>query len=68
MVSRRNFISIAAIMLVVFFMFQFTNVALEMWNNYDENKYTADVKQLAGRAETYVSPNGTESTPWGTDR
>ena len=40
MVSRRNFISIAAIMLVVFFMFQFTNVALEMWNNYDENKYT----------------------------
>ena len=68
MVSRRNFISIAAIMLVVFFMFQFTNVALEMWNNYDENKYTADVKQLAGRAETFVSPDGTESTPWGTDR
>ena len=29
MVSRRNYLAITAVMLVVFFLFQFTNVALE---------------------------------------
>ena len=43
MISRRNFFSIAAVMLVVLFMFQFTNTAMEIWNDYKENENAVDV-------------------------
>lgn len=70
MVSRRNFISIIAIMLVTFFMFQASNVALDIWNNYEENKYAVDVETLANRTDAFgAGPDGiSEVTPWGTDR
>ena len=70
MVSRRNFLSIAAIMLVTFFMFQFTNVALDLLNDYEENKYAVDVGSLTGRAAAFgADPGGIPAqTPWGTDR
>lgn len=70
MVSRRNFLSIIAIMLVTFFMFQFTNVVLELWNDYEDNEYAVDVESLAGRTAAFGA--GSEGvparTPWGTDR
>ena len=70
MVSRRNFLSIAAIMLVTFFMFQFTNVALDLWNDYEDNKNAVDVKALAGRTAAFGADTGgiPAQTPWGTDR
>ena len=66
MVSRRNFFSIAAIMLVVFFLFQFSNVALEQWNNYEENQNAVDVSALGGKSGAFVS--GGESGLWETGR
>ena len=70
MVSRRNFISIAAIMLVIFFMFQFSSVALEIWNDYGDNKHVVDVGELAERSSAFgADPAGiSEVTPWGTAR
>lgn len=70
MVSRRNFISIAAIMLVIFFMFQFSSVALEIWNDYGDNKHVVDVGELAERSSAFgADPAGiSEATPWGTAR
>ena len=60
MVSRRNFLSIAAIMLIIFFMFQFTSVALELWNDYEENEYAVDVEALAGRAAAFGAERSEE--------
>lgn len=68
MVSRRNFFAIAAIMLVVLFMFQFTNVALELWNNYGDNGNAVDVYTLAAQGSAYVPDSPGEETPWGTVR
>lgn len=69
MVSRRNFLSIVAIMLVVLFMFQATNVALEMWNDFDDNAYAVDVEGLPGRDSAFVpGGSGEEGTPWQTER
>ena len=39
MISRWNYLAITTVMLVVFFLFQFTNVALENWDGYEENSY-----------------------------
>lgn len=68
MVSRRNFFSIAAIMLVVLFMFQFTNVALEMLNDYGSNKNSVDVSTLAARDSAFAPEGLDGETPWGTRR
>ncbi|MCI8439337.1 MAG: DUF2194 domain-containing protein [Oscillospiraceae bacterium] len=68
MVSRRNFLSIAAIMLIIFFMFQFTSVALELWNDYEENEYAVDVEALAGRAAAFGAEGIPARTAWGTER
>lgn len=68
MVSRRNYFSIAAIMLVVLFMFQFTNVALEMWNDYDDNENAVDVASLAVEDGVFAPGSLGGETPWGTVR
>jgi len=39
MLSRRNFFTITLIMLVLFFMFQFSGVIKEVWNDYETNEY-----------------------------
>lgn len=39
MVSRRNFLTITTIMVVLFFLFQFSGVVKETWNDYEINKY-----------------------------
>lgn len=54
MISRRNYFAIAAIMLVVLFMFQFTNVTLEMWNDYERNENAVDVSSLTARSGVFT--------------
>lgn len=39
MISRRNFFTITLIMVVLFFLFQFSGVVKETWNDYETNKY-----------------------------
>ncbi len=53
MVSRRVYFTIAVIMFIVFFLFQFSVVAVEIWNDYDENSYVRDVNQLPGKDDAY---------------
>lgn len=65
MISRRNFFSIAAVMLVVLFMFQFTNTAMEIWNDYKENENAVDVLSLTARSGVFTPEDG---LPWGTAR
>lgn len=54
MISRRSYLAIAAVMLVVLFMFQFTNVALELWNDYEENEHALDVSSLMDRDDAFT--------------
>lgn len=68
MVSRRNYFSIAAIMLVVLFMFQFTNVALELWNDYENNKSAVDVSSLWDESDAFIPEDLGAGTTWGTER
>ncbi len=53
MISRRNYFTITVIMVVVFFMFQFTNAVLEGWHGYEENAYAQDRESLAGKGSAY---------------
>lgn len=53
MVSRRNYFTITVIMAVVFFLFQFINVAVESWNNYEVNPFVEDKEELPGQEEAY---------------
>lgn len=53
MVSRWNYVAITAVMLITLFLFQFTNVMLERWNNYEENSYVRDMEELPGREDAY---------------
>lgn len=75
MVSRRNYFSITVIMFVIFFLFQFSSVALEVWNDYEENQYAEDLGALVPASEVYEagqSPSsglavyigGTEEPVW----
>lgn len=64
MVSRRNFFSITIIMCIVFFLFQFLNVAKEHLDHYEINSNKTEVSQLKDQkdaekaAATQVSING----------
>ncbi|MCI8592042.1 MAG: DUF2194 domain-containing protein [Lachnospiraceae bacterium] len=63
MISRRNYFTITVIMIVVFFMFQFTNVVLEGWDGYEENAYAQDRESLAGQESAYqAGRQGTENS------
>lgn len=53
MVSHRNYLAITIVMLVVFFLFQFTNVALESRNAYESNSYAADKEWLQKKSGVY---------------
>lgn len=55
MVSRWNYIAITVVMAITFFLFQFTNVMLESWNNYEENSYVRDIDELPGRDDAYMA-------------
>ena len=53
MISRRNYFTITVIMFIVFFLFQFSNVALESWNHYEENSYIIDTEEIPGKSDVY---------------
>ena len=38
------------VMFIVFFLFQFSNVALESWNHYEENSYVLDTAEIPVRS------------------
>ena len=52
MVSRRNFFAITIVMCVVFFLFQFLNVAKEHLNDYESNSNVVEISQLTSQKET----------------
>ena len=53
MISRRNYFTITIVMFIVFFLFQFSNVALESWNHYEENSYVVDTSELPNSSDAY---------------
>lgn len=53
MVSRRIYFTIAVIMFIIFFLFQFSVVTLEVWNDYDKNSYVKDINQLPRKNDAY---------------
>lgn len=53
MVSHRNYLAMTAVMIVVLFLFQFTNIALESWNDYESNSYAVDRKFLPPKSGAY---------------
>ncbi len=63
MISRWNYLAITTVMLVVFFLFQFTNVALENWDGYEENSYYQDREELPGEDSAYQAGTGMTGRP-----
>lgn len=61
MISRRNYFTITAVMVVVFFMFQFTNAVLEGWDGYEKNVYAQNRESLAGQGNAYRQERGGSS-------
>ena len=60
MVSRRNYAAITAVMAIIFFLFQFLNMAKDHWNDYSENQYAVDVNELSGADNVYVASDSDE--------
>ena len=60
MVSRRNYAAITAVMVIIFFLFQFLNMAKDHWNDYSENQYAVDVNELFGADNVYVASDSDE--------
>lgn len=60
MVSRRNYAAITAVMVIIFFLFQFLNMAKDHWNDYSENQYAVDVNELSGVDNVYVASDSDE--------
>ncbi len=63
MVSKRKFMSMCLIMLVILFMFQFTQVIKESGNQYDVNEYATEPVLASGdvwRAKQVVYPDSKE--------
>ena len=60
MVSRRNYAAITAVMAIIFFLFQFLNIAKDHWNDYSENQYAVDVNELSGVDNVYVASDSDE--------
>lgn len=60
MVSRRNYAAITAVMAIIFFLFQFLNMAKDHWNDYSENQYAVDVNELSGVDNVYVASDSDE--------
>ena len=61
MVSRRKFISMTMMMLVLLFMFQFTQVIKDMDNRYNVNEYAGESAQ-SGSTAWKMSDTGQEET------
>lgn len=62
MVSRRNFASITVVMAVIFFLFQFLNLAKSHWNDYKVNQYAQSTDEMPGADSVFYAQEGvTES-------
>lgn len=57
MITRRNYLTITIVMFIVFILFQFSNVALESWNHYEENSYITDTSEIPKRSDSYSMEN-----------
>lgn len=55
MVSRRNYAAITIVMAIIFFLFQFLNMAKDQWNNYSTNQYAKNVEKLPGADSVYLA-------------
>lgn len=53
MLSRRNFLTITVIMIVLFFMFQFSNVIKDRWNDYGTNEYEETKEERTSQEVSY---------------
>ncbi len=53
--------TITIVMFIVFFLFQFSNVALESWNHYEENAYMVDTSELPDRSDAYYADGSGEA-------
>ena len=61
MVTRRTYFIIAVVMFVMFFLFQFSGIALESWNDYETNPYAEVTEQLLEQTTAYVPKSGVQS-------
>lgn len=61
MVSRRNFFAITIVMGIIFFLFQFSNIAKERWNHYEENSYVTQKEDLPTNRTAYQARQNTEA-------
>ena len=61
MVSRRNYAAITVVMAIVFFLFQFLNMAKDHWNNYSTNQYVENVDELPGIDSVYLASDTDQS-------
>ena len=57
MVSRRNFASITVVMAIIFFLFQFLNLAKSHWNDYKVNQYVQNTEALLGADSVFQAEN-----------
>lgn len=55
MVSRRTYLTIAIMFVILFFMFQFTGVMKEQLNNYESNRYAKEDTQALTKEDAYSS-------------
>ena len=53
MVSRRNYITIAIMLLILFFMFQFTGVMKDQLNKYGVNEYEMNAQTNLGAQDVF---------------
>ncbi len=53
MITKRNFFSIIIIMAVILFLFQFTGVAKDIWNDYKTNEYAANAEELPKESDSF---------------
>lgn len=62
MVSRRNFFAITIVMGIIFFLFQFSNIAKERWNHYEENSYVTKKENLQTNRTAYQARQNTDTS------
>lgn len=53
MITKRNFFSMIIIMAVILFLFQFTGVAKDIWNDYKTNEYAANAEELPKESDSF---------------
>ena len=61
MVSRRNYLAITVVMIIVFFLFQFLNMAKDHWSDYKINQYAQDLDDLPAADSIYIASNINDS-------